>query len=52
MRATGIEPLVDLEAEPKGVTASEIGPPEGSFVRFQLHGPRVDVYLPAESEPD
>ena len=40
----GIEPLVDLEAEPEGFGDWL---PEGSFVRFQLHGARVDVYLPA-----
>ena len=41
----GIEPLVDLVAEPEG---SGFGDwlPEGSFVRFQLHGAGVDVYLP------
>ena len=45
----GIEPLVDLEAEPDGFGDWL---PEGSFVRFQLHGAGVDVYLPPASEPD
>ena len=45
----GIEPLVDLEAEPDGFGDWL---PEGSFVRFQLHCAGVDVYLPGASEPD
>jgi len=45
----GIEPLVELEAEPEGFGGWL---PEGSFIRFQLHGAEVDVYLPQESEPD
>ena len=49
--APGIEPLVDLEAEPEGNGFGD-WLPEGSFVRFQLHGAGVDVYLPAASEPD
>ena len=48
----GIEPLVDLEAEREGGDGFGEWLPEGSFVRFQLHGAGVDVYLPPESEPD
>ncbi|WP_404434651.1 hypothetical protein LG299_08220 [Microbacterium lacus] len=47
----GIEPLVDLAAEPEIGDGFGDWLPEGSFVRFQLHGPGVDVYLPPESEP-
>lgn len=48
----GIEPLLDLKKEPEGGDGFGDWIPEGSFVRFQLHGAGVDVYLPAASEPD
>jgi hypothetical protein len=44
----GIEPLLDLAAEPEGGDGFGDWLPEGSFVRFQLHGAGVDVYLPPD----